>query len=77
MATITDPEATTILDQLGRIQTQLANKADLSAVSTKASEIRSDLTTLTNEINALNNRLINAVATLGDLETRVRALESA
>jgi hypothetical protein len=77
MATITDPEATNILDQLGRVQTQLANKASSTDVSTEAASIRTDLTTLENEVVALTNRMVNAQATLLGLEARGKTLEDA
>jgi len=77
MATITDPEATRILEQLANVETQLSNKAQLQGVRDDQQSLRDEVASMVSDVTALNNRLINAQATLNDLETRVRTLESA
>ena len=77
MATIGEPEASNILDQIGRIQVQISNKISAASVSAEAATIRTKLDDLGTEVTALNNRMISAQATLNDLEARVRVLEDA
>jgi hypothetical protein len=75
MATITDPEALQILDQLARIQTQLTEKQNAADISGDLNDIRTDISTEATAIESAIDRLINIQAKLNDLEDRVRALE--
>ena len=74
--TIEGAEASQILDQLARIQVQLTEKVQLSTVTDDLADIRSDISNESAEITSLINRMINAQATLNDLEGRIRDLET-
>jgi septal ring factor EnvC (AmiA/AmiB activator) len=69
-------EAAQILDQLAKIQVQLTEKVRLSTVTDDLADLRSEIAGEHTNINNLINRMINAQATLNDLEQRVRDLET-
>lgn len=69
-------EAAQILDQLARIQVQLSNKVQLSAITDDLTDVRNEIAEQVAEVGALNTRVINAQASLNDLEQRTRDLET-
>ena len=74
--TIEGEEAAQILDQLARIQVQLSNKIQLSSVTNDLTDVRNEIGEQVAEVGALNTRVINAQASLNDIEQRVRDLET-
>jgi predicted nucleic acid-binding Zn-ribbon protein len=69
-------EAAQILDQLARVQVQLSNKVQLSAVTNDLTDVRNEIAEQAAEVGTLNTRVINAQASLNDIEQRVRDLET-
>jgi len=69
-------EADQILDQLARIQVQLTEKVQLASITNDLADIRANITTEAGSITGLINRMVNAQATLNDLESRIRTLET-
>jgi len=75
MATLTDAEIQTILDQLANLNSQLTGKALLADINTDMTSIRTLIETTASAITQLSSRVVNVQDTLDDLELRVRTLE--